>query len=158
MAAPARPFNDCVGVPHGIVEQLVHGPIVAQTMLPKAYICSRLPAGARSDPAALVNEGLGDVADRIDDFALSRTQTLDDASGVAAKRFGHVRQGPRESAFATTARTRECLGGSSVSKSSGRTEFGSCQGREVDEKLLQSLRPAATCSWRASMVMFSAEA
>src|SRR5258708_36382025 len=60
-----------------------------------------------------------------------------------------------ESAFATAARTRVCLGGSSVSSSSGRTEFGSCQGREVDEKLFQSLRPATTCSKRASIVMSS---
>jgi phosphoglucomutase len=30
-------------------------------------------------------------------------------------------------------RTRVCLGGSSVSSSSGRTDFGSCQGREVEE-------------------------
>ena len=46
------------------------------------------------------------------------------------------------SAVATTARTRVCLGGSSVSNSSGRTEFGSCQGRDVDENVFQSLRPA----------------
>jgi cytochrome P450 len=51
-----------------------------------------------------------------------------------------------DSAFDTTARTRVCLGGSSVSSSSGRTELGSCQGRDVEEKVFQSLSPAATCS------------
>ncbi len=40
-----------------------------------------------------------------------------------------------------TLRTLVCAGGSSVSRISGRSEFGSCQGREVEQKLFQSMRP-----------------
>ncbi len=60
-----------------------------------------------------------------------------------------------DSARPMTERTWVCRGGSSVSRISGRTEEGSCQGREVLEKASQSRRPSETCSHRPSMAMFS---
>ncbi len=49
------------------------GPIVAHTMLPKAYMCSR-PSLRQADQIGqhLVDEGLSDVVDRIDGLAFAR--------------------------------------------------------------------------------------
>src|SRR5215467_9200315 len=60
-----------------------------------------------------------------------------------------------DSARPITARTWVWRGGSSVRRISGRTELGSCQGREVLENAFQSTRYFETCSWRPSIAMFS---
>jgi hypothetical protein len=47
-----------------------------------------------------------------------------------------------------TARTRGCAGGSSVRRISGRMEFGSWNGRDVEENVSQSRAASYTCAWR----------
>ena len=126
-------------------------------MLPNAERCSRPASGrpSRSGSALYTNAWVSSATASISTpspraliCAISAWASARKASPILDKAAG-------DSALATTERTPLCLGGSSVSSSSGRTELGSCHGREVDEKVFQSRRPLETCSKRAIIVTFS---
>ncbi len=132
------------------------GPMVAQTAWPKALMFSR-PHSGRPITSGRTWWTKGAVMLRTASTG-SPERSISRATCSAAtvlKWSAMVFRARGDRAVPMMARMRVCLGGSSVSRISGRTELGSCQGREVLEKVSQSRRPSDTCSQRPRMAMSS---